>query len=46
MSDQEPDPTADETATAAIEFLKELVDGTATAQSGVLDANDTVNSNG
>ena len=46
MSDQEPGPTADETATAAIEFLEELVGGTATAQSGVIDANNTVNSIG
>jgi hypothetical protein len=46
MSDQEPEPTADETATAGIKLLEELLGGTTTAQSGVLDANNTVNSNG
>jgi hypothetical protein len=46
MSDQEPELTADEIATAAHNLLEELLGGPTTAQSGVLDANNTVNSNG
>jgi hypothetical protein len=43
MSDQEPDPTDDEAATAGIEFLKDLLDGKTTAQSGLLDNHDVAN---
>ena len=45
MSDQEPEPSADATTAddTTLALLHDLTEGKLTAQSGILDANNTVN---